>query len=101
MCTTQTTVDRVEAYSIEPPFNTVNARGASHWRECMQRVRTCTELTDSHLSHLNGQQDSAKMLAQPRRLRKFGSMYDQACMEIVLLAESIPMDVHPLVHVLS
>lgn len=41
------------------------------------------------------------MLAQPRRLRKFGSMYDQACMEIVLLAESIPMDVHPLVHVLS
>ena len=41
------------------------------------------------------------MLAQPRRLRKFGSMYGQACMEIVLLAESIPMDVHPLVHVLS
>ena len=90
--------------------------------ECMQALCEHVYRDNSHLSHLNEQQIARATMQQttrpclfrsrcPRSAHSlqvrahlgwmFGSMYGQACMEVVLLAESIPMDVHPLVHVLS
>ena len=58
-----------------------------HAHACSVRVRSADSL------QVNGKRANLGWI--------FGSIYGRACMEIVLLAESIPMDVHPLVHVLS